>query len=167
MSVNRYTIVQWAALLAIGIWIGMLVFLGLAVAPSIFKFMDSRTQAGLLNGIILSKMNILELVCALILLTTAAFSFYSCRNRLQATRLAASALLLINLGYYSLVLTPRMEEVKRIIPDFDIPRSQDTRPEREEFDHLHTLYSSLVKVNIVLLLALSLLITNTAKQDDA
>lgn len=167
MNINRHTLLQWLSLLACGIWIGILAFLGVVVAPSIFKFMDSKTQAGLLNGIILYKMNIMEMVCSVVLLGASAFSFFLRRNRLSLTRILCSALLLVNLGYYSLVITPDMNELKRTIQSFETPGSEDPRPERKEFDLLHKQYSSLVAANTVLLLFLSFLITHSVKQDEA
>ena len=151
--------------MACGIWLGMLILLGFGVAPVIFTFMDSKTQAGLLNGIILHRMNIAEGVCACIIVSSSVIFLLSSKTKFHLLRLLVSALLLASLGYYSLVITPRMNELKRTIQSFDIPKTLDTSPEREEFDRLHTLYSSLVSVNAALLMVLSFMIAMARKQD--
>ena len=85
---------------------------------------------------------------------------------MRGIQLIGILLVLINLIYYSAFITPRMETLKVTIQNFDIPRSEDTRPEREEFDLLHKQYSSLVTVNIILLLVLSFMASHMPKQDD-
>lgn len=165
MNINRYSLLQWIALLACGIWIGILIFLGSVVAPSIFKFMDSKTQAGVLNGIILHKMNIMEGICSIVLLLSSLFFLFYRKSLLQWIRMFASLLLFANLGGYSMIIAPRMDQLKVTIQNFDTPKDQDTRPEREAFERLHSAYSSLVTVNVVVLLTLFFLIS-TAKPDE-
>ncbi len=163
---NRYTVPAWIATSVAGVWVGMLILLGVGVAPVIFKFMESKTQAGLLNGIILRRMNIIEAVCGLILLSVFLYLFLRKKDRLRGVQLIGILLVLINLTYYSAIITPRMETLKQTIQNFDVPRSEDKRPEREEFDLLHKQYSSLVTVNIILLLVLSFMASHTVKQDE-
>ena len=166
MRINGHSLLTWITVSVAGIWIGILIFLGAGVAPVIFKFMESKTQAGLLNGIILHRMNIIEGVCGIILLSAFLYLFLSKKDRLRGIQLIGILLVLINLTYYSAIITPRMESLKLTIKSFDIPRSEDTRPEREEFDLLHKQYSSLVTVNIILLLVLSFMASHTVKQDE-
>lgn len=163
---NRYTVPAWIATSVAGVWVGMLILLGVGVAPVVFKFMESKTQAGLLNGIILRRMNIIESVCGLILLSVFLYLFLRKKDRLRGVQLIGILLVLINLTYYSAIITPRMETLKQTIQNFDVPRSEDKRPEREEFDLLHKQYSSLVTVNIILLLVLSFMASHTVKQDE-
>ncbi|MBL7995685.1 DUF4149 domain-containing protein [bacterium] len=166
MNINRYSLLQWAAQLACGIWIGILVFLGSVVAPSIFKFMESKTQAGALNGIILHKMNVVEGICAIILLLTSLVILFYRKSFLHWIRMFASLLLLCNLGWYSMIIAPRMDQLKVAIENLDMPKDQDNRPEREEFDRLHTVYSSMVTVNVIVLLALFFLISTTKLDEE-
>lgn len=166
IKINRYTWPAWIATSVAGVWVGMLILLGVGVAPVIFKFMESKTQAGLLNGIILHRMNIIEAVCGFILLSVFLYSFLRKKDRLRGVQLIGILLVLINLTYYSAIITPRMETLKQTIQNFDVPRSEDKRPEREEFDLLHKQYSSLVTVNIILLLVLSFMASHTVKQDE-
>lgn len=166
IKINRYTLPAWIATSVAGVWVGMLILLGVGVTPVIFKFMESKTQAGLLNGIILHRMNIIEAVCGSILLSVFLYSFLRKKDRLRGVQLIGILLVLINLTYYSAIITPRMETLKQTIQNFDVPRSEDKRPEREEFDLLHKQYSSLVTVNIILLLVLSFMASHTVKQDE-
>lgn len=166
MFIHGHSILRWLATLAAGIWIGVLLFLGTGVAPVIFKFIESKTQAGLLNGIILHRMNVLEGVCGFIILSVFLYLFLRKKDRMRGIQLIGILLVLINLIYYSAFITPRMETLKVTIQNFDIPKSEDTRTEREEFDLLHKQYSSLVTVNIILLLVLSFMASHTPKQDE-
>lgn len=155
----------WLAVTACGIWLGTILFLGGAVAPAVFRFLESKTQAGLLNGIILHKMNIIEAVCGLVVLLISFYFYVRYRGRLRMIQLAGSILLLLNLAYYSRVVTPQMEELKTVIGSFDVPKTEDVRPERSEFESLHKQYSALVSVNLVLLLTLSFLITHSSDRE--
>lgn len=166
MKITYHSVLLWLMLLACGIWFGMLIFVGTAVAPEIFRFMTSKTQAGLLNGILLHKMNTIESGCAVLLLIASGYLFYQQKDRLRMIQLTCAVMLFFNLAYYSLVITPRMEELKQIINDFDVPITQDPRPERSEFDQLHKRYSWLVKLNAAALLAQSFLIVHSRRQDE-
>lgn len=166
MRIDVQSLLIWIATWVAGIWIGMLIFLGAGVAPVIFRFMESKTQAGLLNGIILRRMNIIEGICGIILVTVFSYLFFRKRDRTRVIQLIGVFVVLINLFYYSSVITPRMETLKLTIQNFDVLRSEDKRPEREEFDILHKQYSLLVAANIILLIALSFMASHTPKQDD-
>ncbi|MDP4231588.1 MAG: DUF4149 domain-containing protein, partial [Bacteroidota bacterium] len=52
--------------LSLGVWLGSLLMLGIAVAAPVFQQLPSRTMAGNLNAIILGKMNMIEWVCGTI-----------------------------------------------------------------------------------------------------
>lgn len=139
--------------------------LGYGVAPEIFKFMESKTQAGLLNGLILHKMNTLEWGVGILLLLSVSISFVLKR---QAKNLAAMALTVLMLGflfYYSRIITPRMEQLKSVIENFDIPKSEDARPERSDFDRYHQQYSGLVKTNLILGIGLAFFISFNRKNE--
>src|SRR5579872_4822463 len=49
--------------LTLGVWLGSLFMLGIAVAAPIFQQLPSKTMAGNLNAIILGRMNMIEWIC--------------------------------------------------------------------------------------------------------
>lgn len=162
---NFYSFIKHLSVFFIGVWIGMLVLLGYGVAPEIFKFMESKTQAGLLNGIILHKMNILEWIAGILLLFSVIVSYVLKRQMKNLTALAVAALMVGLLFYYSRVITPKMEQLKTVIENFDVPMSEDPRSERTDFDRYHRQYSGLVKTNLILGIGLAFFISFNRKNE--
>lgn len=129
----------------------MLLLLGYGVAGTIFNVLDSRTQAGLINGIILAKMNRLEWFCGGVLMAVAVIRLSWRRNVWNIFQAGLAMVSLMVLFAYSGPITRILEEKKAVIQNFDIPIEEDLRPERAEFDRWHRWYSALVKANIVML----------------
>ncbi len=158
MSINRITIFSWLAQLSCGVWLGMLLLFGFGVAAPIFHVLDSKTQAGLLNGIILKRMNQLEWAAAIMLSGSLMMLYVFQKDKGSLARLGLALVMTAALFYYIEMITPRMDSLRAAIQNFDIPRDADTRPEREEFDRLHRRYSAAVSVNLVIALSLTFLI---------
>jgi hypothetical protein len=165
MNINRMTMLTWLAQLSCGIWLGMLLLFGYGVAAPIFQLLDSKTQAGLLNGIILRHMNGLAWICAAGVLFSSLALYLLQKNKWMLIRLGTALLMTGILFYYSEMITPQMETLRATIQNFDIPRAEDKRPEREAFDRLHGRYSAAVAVNLVLALGMTFLIATTKKND--
>ncbi len=138
-------------LVVVGMWLGMLLFVGYGVAGTIFNVLDSRTQAGQINGIILARMNRLEWFFGGVLMAVAFIRLYWRRNARDLLQASLAIVSLMLLFVYSGPITRTMEEKKAVIQNFDIPKEADSRPERAEFDRWHQWYSGLVKANIVML----------------
>jgi hypothetical protein len=141
--------------LAIGIWIGAIVMLGI-MAPTVFHLAPSRTLAGMLIGAVIERMNILEWVCACVALLAAASPLV--RNWKHATRLrlvefAAILFATALLCYYSMVVNPNLNDLRARIVDFEHPNTSTTYIQAcADFDAGHKLSSTLVQVNMMLLL---------------
>src|SRR5687767_2739796 len=57
--------------LSLGVWLGSLLMLGIAVAAPIFHELPSKTLAGHVNGIIMGRMNTIEWICGVLAFITS------------------------------------------------------------------------------------------------
>lgn len=153
--------------LSLGVWLGSLLMLGAAVAAPIFQELPSKTMAGSLNGIILSRMNVIEWVCGVLaFLSSLVLLVLNWGGEYRTVRLIETALVFVMitlLWMYSTRISGRMEELRSAIGDFDNPRT-DTEyvVAKAEFDDLHASYTRLVGINMVLITATFVLsIVNT------
>ena len=145
--------------LGVGLWMGALVTFGFAVAAPVFRNLPSVTQAGNITAIVLHRINLLETTAA-ILMVLSAFAFLLQKEQRTPLRLAKTALVVLmtmTFLYYGLIVMNRMEHLRTVeIHDFD-HFSEDARVFRDEFDRLHTLYTKLVQVNLLMGLGFLLL----------
>jgi hypothetical protein len=153
--------------LSLGVWLGSLLMLAIAVAAPIFQQLPSRTMAGNLNAIILGRMNMIEWVCG-----TAAFlssiillavNWNGEYRMLRIVETCLIFLMITMLWFYSSRMTGRMTELRATIHDFDTPRETTEYIEaKKEFDGLHKNYTMLAGVNMILITsAFVLSIVNT------
>jgi hypothetical protein len=143
--------------LALGVWLGALLMLGIAVAGRIFQLSPSKTLAGEINGVILGRMNTIEWVCgiialfpslSLVLLPNASRSLFE-----RSIAVAGIGITLVLLWWYSSAITGRMTELRATIQDFDHPRADAAYvAAKEEFDSLHHRYTALVGINMIVIL---------------
>jgi hypothetical protein len=143
--------------LALGVWLGALVMLGVAVAGPIFRQSPSRTIAGEINGTILARMNSIEWVClAVAAICTVAMLAMDWKSGPRTQRIVETVMIVIMAGvlwYYSSSITNRMTELRGVIKDFDTPRETTEYVEaRAEFDGLHKSYTRMVGINMLLIL---------------
>lgn len=153
--------------LSLGVWLGSLIMLGAAVAAPVFQELPSKTMAGNLNAVILSRMNMIEWVCGILaFLSSLVLLIINWSGEYRTVRIVETALIFVMitlLWIYSTRISGRMEELRTVIRDFDNPRA-DTEyiQAKAEFDDLHTSYTRLVGVNMVLITATFVLsIVNT------
>ncbi len=153
--------------LSLGIWLGSLLMLGIAVAAPVFRELPSKTLAGHLNGIILSRMNLIEWICvSMALLSSIVLLIMNWNGGYRTLRLSETVLLFIMmtlLWFYSVKITGRMEDLRVVISDFDHPRETTEYVEaKAEFDDLHKTYTRLVGINMILITSVFVLsIVNT------
>jgi hypothetical protein len=141
--------------LSLGVWIGAIVMLGI-MAPTVFHLAPSRTLAGMLIGAVISRMNILEWSCAGVALLSAVWLLvrnWRSARRWRIVELCGLVLATILLWYYSMVVNPHLNDLRTQIGDFDHPNaSAQYTQQRAEFDAGHKLSSTLVQVNMVVIL---------------
>jgi len=137
--------------LGFALWFGSIVFFGFGIAGQVFKLSPSRDIAGILNRAFLSRLNILEFVSAVLLgggIILYNFRFKTLFHRAPFFLLIVSATLL---GVYALMITPNMNDLLLRIPSFDTASDAALKA---EFTTYHKIYTSLVQINLILLLAL-------------
>jgi uncharacterized membrane protein len=144
---------QWFHYLALSLWIGGITFLSAVAAPAAHRSIASRAVAGQIVGTILKRLNILEILCFLILVTTSFFSFRFIREKQNCLWYLILVILVMGILtlFYSFYLTPKLEAVKASVPTFD-SLSPD-HAAKIEFNRLHKLYVQLMSLNLVLGLA--------------
>jgi hypothetical protein len=144
--------------LSLGVWLGALLMLGIAVAPSIFKQPIPRTTAGQINQVILTRMNNLEWIClaiaAVITLVLLVMEWKTGPRTLRIVETIMMVVMASLLFYYSNTITNRMTELRGVIKDFDTPRQTTEYVQaHEEFTTLHKRYTKMVGINMMLILA--------------
>ena len=142
--------------LCLGVWLGSLLMLGAAVAAPVFQQLPSKTMAGNLNAIILSRMNMIEWVCGTLAFISSIILFISnWSGEFRTLRIIEMCMIFITitlLWFYSSRMTGRMTELRATIQDFDTPRATPEYIEaKKEFDGLHKQYTMFVGVNMLLI----------------
>ncbi|MFI5263438.1 MAG: DUF4149 domain-containing protein [Candidatus Kapaibacterium sp.] len=142
--------------LSLGIWLGSLLMLGIAVAAPVFQQLPSKTMAGNLNAIILGRMNIIEWVCGSIAFISSVILLgMNWNGEYRTLRIIETCmifLLVSMLWFYSSHMTGRMAELRMAIQDFDHPRdTTEYIDAKKEFDDLHKSYTMFVGINMILI----------------
>jgi hypothetical protein len=142
--------------LSLGVWLGALLMLGIAVAGPIFQNSPSKTIAGNINAIILSRMNTLEWVCGLIAFVSSfillLLNWQGEWRNLRLVEAGLIAVAIVLLWIYSFSISSRLESLRATIKDFDHPQQTTEYVQaKAEFDTLHKRYTSLVSVNLFLI----------------
>ena len=153
--------------LSLGIWLGSLLMLGIAVAAPVFQQLPSKTLAGNLNAIILGRMNMIEWVCGIIAFLSSiillAMNWNGEYRMLRIIELCLIFLTITILWFYSSKITGRMTELRATIHDFDMPQQTTEYIEaKKEFDDLHKRYTMFVGINMLLITsAFAISVVNT------
>jgi hypothetical protein len=142
--------------LSLGVWLGSLIMLGAAVAAPVFQQLPSKTMAGALNGVILSRMNSIEWVCAVLaFVSSIVLLAMNWNGEYRTMRIVETALIFIMttlLWVYSVKISGRMGELRATIKDFDVPpQTTEVLEAKKEFDGLHKTYTMLVGINMMLI----------------
>ncbi|HEY6171678.1 MAG TPA: DUF4149 domain-containing protein [Candidatus Kapabacteria bacterium] len=142
--------------LSLGVWLGSLLMLGIAVAAPIFQQLPSKTLAGQVNSIILGRMNGIEWVCGVLaFLSSIILLAMNWNGDHRTIRLAETLMIFVMitlLWFYSVKISGRMEELRMVIKDFDTPQQTTEYVEaKKEFDDLHKTYTRLVGINMLLI----------------
>lgn len=135
------------------LWVGAVAFFGIGVAPVIFKVLPSKDLAGTLNGVILHRLNMLELIGAT--LSGIGFALLFAFKHTKYYKVALTLLLSMMLIWviYALGLTSIMNDLRRNINSFDAPNAS-SKELVERFRGCHHWYSRLVSANIIVGLVL-------------
>lgn len=149
-------------ILALGIWLGSILFFGLGVASVLFApgMLDGRTEAGAVNSAILARLGMLEVICGVVVLSGALYMAVRGRRVLNWIVLVCSIAMLTTACYNTFQLFPAVNALRVSIGDFDTVATEKESL-RVEFNAQHQKYSMLVKGEFAVgVLALVLHITS-------
>jgi hypothetical protein len=125
---------RFIEILALGTWVGGIIFLSFVVAPGAFGVLGSRDQAGTMVGFALGRLHWIGIVAGLIYVLALVVE----RRSIAAIARPAAILvvLMIALTFYSQkFVTSRLAGLRREMVSVDAtPRDN---PLRVEFDSLH------------------------------
>ncbi len=143
--------------LALGIWLGALIMLGYAVAGPIFQQSPSKTLAGTINGIILGRMNNIEWICLIVALALSIvlliLHWNDASRNLRIAEVLAIFIASVLLWSYAAKVTAKMETLRTTIGDFDHPKQTTEYVQaKNDFDKLHHTYTTLVGINMIVIL---------------
>jgi putative copper export protein len=150
--------IQFIHLFALATWVGGIVIIGAIVAPTLFKKIKPRSQAGELMGQILSKFDKVALCCSGALIGTGIIKFFTWENLTpwNATRYLAIMVMSGVCLYSVFVVSPRLRTLisQRQADGKPVENeASGTRPEsempRSEFSKLHLNSVRLMMVNLV------------------
>jgi hypothetical protein len=141
--------------LSLGVWLGSLLMLAIAVAAPVFQQLPSRTMAGNLNAIIMGRMNMIEWGCGVLaFLSSIILLAANWNGEYRMLRIIETSLIFVTitlLWFYSAKMTGRMTELRTTIGDFDTPRETTEYVQaKKEFDDLHKTYTTVVGINMLL-----------------
>jgi hypothetical protein len=151
--------VRYVALIALVVWLGGMVVLGLLVAPSTFRVLQlhdgvtGRVLAGAVFGDILRQFYILAYLCGgLILSSLVVMKLVGPPPRAFPVRAAIVAVMLGVAVYAGVPVSQEIARIQSQVSQGTGPINQlpDTDPRRARFDHLHATSTALMAVNMVL-----------------
>jgi uncharacterized protein DUF4149 len=152
-----------AALIALAVWVGGLIGIGLIGAPAIFDVVESRqlpggrALAGAIFGAVLGRFHLVSYVCgAVVLGVLAARAVLGPRPRWFAIRAGIAATMLAAALYSGLIVSPAVARAQQEIgaAPSSLPEGD---PRRAAFGRLHAQSSLLQLVPIAGGLALMLI----------
>jgi len=149
-----------AFLSALGLWVGGMATLGFIVAPTVFKILHSRLEAGTVFGGILHHFGVLQIVMAVVCLASlvALRLAGGLGTRTAAIRFGAVGVMLALVLVSQFYLAPQIVLERERIAAFDsIPAGT---PQKARFDRLHRL--SVQSASVTLLLGLGVLLWSTS-----
>ena len=149
-----------AFLSALGIWVGGMATLGFIVAPTIFKVLHSRLEAGAVFGGILQHFGMLQIGLAVVCLASlvALRLAGGLAPRTAAMRIGAVGVMLALVLVSQFYLAPQILLERESLVAFDsIPAGT---PQKARFDRLHRL--SVQSASATLLIGLGVLVWSTS-----
>jgi hypothetical protein len=151
---------RYAALLALGVWAGGLLALGLVAAPAAFDVLaarqvaDGRLLAGAIFGETLRRFHQIGYLCGgVLILSLAARRILGPRPRRAGVRVALASIMLAATMYSGLVVAGRIQSLQQRIGAAPSSLPPDD-PRRAEFGRLHATSTILLLVPILGSLAL-------------
>jgi hypothetical protein len=122
--------------LALGTWLGSIIYFSFAVAPALFATLQNRDQAGAIVGIALGRLHHLGIIAGILYLVAGLALALSPKALTQPAALAVITMILLTIVSQHQV-TPRMAQLRTQMVSVDATPPEN--PLRAEFDRLHKL----------------------------
>ncbi len=132
MAMNNF--LRFLRLLALGAWLGMILYFAAVVARGVFAVLSNRDQAGLIVGFTLSGLHVMGLVAAGVFLLASLALDKSLRAAIEPAALGVILMAALTASSQYQVI-PRMDALRRQMGSVD--RTPQTDPRRAEFDRWH------------------------------
>ncbi|HEY2462363.1 MAG TPA: DUF4149 domain-containing protein [Candidatus Acidoferrum sp.] len=121
-------------ILALSLWLGSDVFLSFVVAPSAFRVLASRDQAGAMVGFALTRMHWLGIICGVLLLLTRAIRMRSAASLAAPAALCVLAMICLTV-ISQIFVSPRMAVLRTQMGSI---QAAADNPLLAQFAKLHT-----------------------------
>jgi hypothetical protein len=137
------SILRFLQFLALGIWLGGIVFLSFVEAPGVFSILASREQAGSIVGYSLTRLHYIGIAAAIIYVCAALALERSSKVLVQpATLLVVLMLVLTLVSEFGVrprmaVLRAQMDSADTAVAAGSVPASTTPDSARGKFDRLH------------------------------
>lgn len=126
---------KFVKVLALGTWIGAIIYFAAVVTQGAFAVLPNRDQAGLLVGFTLGGLHLMGLIAALIFMAASVVIGKSLR-----TFIDPAVLLVILMAGFTIAsqdyVIPRMNSLRAQMGSIEATPASD--PRRAQFDRLHT-----------------------------
>jgi uncharacterized membrane protein len=127
-------ILRFIQFLALGTWVGSIIYFSFAVAPALFATLSSRDQAGAVVGIALGRLHHFGEIAGVLYIVAGLGLARSPRVFIQPAVVAVIAMLVFTFISQHRV-TPRMAQLRTQMVSVDA--TPPDNPLRAEFDRLH------------------------------
>jgi hypothetical protein len=152
--------IRYVALLALVVWLGGMILLGLLVAPSTFRVLQAadpvagRVLAGSLFGDILRHFDLVAYGCGTVILVCLfAIKFLGPPPRAFVARAAIVVFMLIIAVYSGYPVSREIAQIQSHLSG-PVNALPETDPRRVRFDRLHQMSTTLMTINMALGLVL-------------
>jgi hypothetical protein len=125
---------RFLQVIALGSWMGSIIFFSFAVAPGVFGILASRDEAGAVVGFALGRLHLMGLIAAIVYVVAALGFAGSLKALSKPPALAVLAMFFLTFASQRIVI-PRMEALR--VQMGSVAATPTGSPLRVEFDRLH------------------------------
>lgn len=129
------TVWRFLKVFTLGTWVGSMIFFGF-VAGVLFTTLSSPDQAGNIVALLIWRLHILGIVCAVIYLPVALVAARSWRGFVEPASILVELMLLATL-FSQLWVVQTMQNLRTQMGSY--ANTAASSPLRQQFDHLHVL----------------------------
>jgi len=129
------TVWRFLKVFTLGTWVGSMIFFGF-VAGVLFTTLSSPDQAGNIVALLIWRLHLLGIICAVIYIIVALLAMRSWRGFVQPASILVELMLLATL-FSQLWIVPTMGNLRTQMGSY--ANTAASSPLKQQFDHLHVL----------------------------